>query len=806
MTMTTDKSTYYYANGQAIPLLREPKVYAVKFKPGERAESARLSSSARRFLNEHSNYVGTISTYGIQIYQTNLQASPAGRIAPVENLMRSLQSFTQESSVEFATPAYRTSPQSKNLMFVTNRLIVQFKPTTTAEQIQTLNAQQGVCIVEPLGYGENGYVLELLEGRTPRSVVEVANLYYESGLTEFAHPDFIRNREWRNRPTSVMQGATIAETRKEAIAEKGAGDRAANYLDQQWHLTTARVTDAWSITKGSPSITVAILDDGVDITHTEFSSKVIKQFNFETNTTNANPQNASDNHGTACAGVAVAAGVKAFGVAPGCNLMAVKTPNLLGVADEARMFQWAADNGADVISCSWGPEDGTGAMDPLPDNVRLAIHYCVTQGRSGRGIPIFWAAGNGNESVSLDGYASNPDVMAIAASTSRDTKAWYSDHGPEIWICAPSSGDTQLGEKGIFTVDRRGGPGYNTGLATLGDAAGDYTNRFGGTSSAAPLTAGIAALMLSVNPNLTPADVRNCLQRTAVKIGSGYDANGHSESFGYGHVDAVAAVQAAQAAGNGGSSGGSGTQPGLSIRTTAAAKRLGPAPTFQINPTPNEFYAVEVAIRAELFDSANHGRDRMPTNFYASWQDTPFMSVPTYTLPAAVWERLQIGTRLYYRLWTSASNVSWVNYQTTVVDANADNAPFIEIQTAQSSPQPPFITGPQRMAHGSTAPTFQINSSPNGFYAVEVATQAELFDDTNHGRDRDTDNFYASWQDTPFMSASSYTLPSAVWQRLQTGTRLYYRLWTSASSSSWLNYVVTVADANANQSPFIMLQ
>ncbi|MCY7393384.1 MAG: S8 family serine peptidase, partial [Leptolyngbyaceae cyanobacterium CAN_BIN12] len=303
MTMTTDKSTYYYANGQAIPLLREPKVYAVKFKPGERAESAGLSSSARRFLNEHSNYVGTISTYGIQIYQTNLQASPAGRIAPVENLMRSLQSFTQESSVEFATPAYRTSPQSKNLMFVTNRLIVQFKPTTTAEQIQTLNAQQGVCIVEPLGYGENGYVLELLEGRTPRSVVEVANLYYESGLTEFAHPDFIRNREWRNRPTSVMQGATIAETRKEAIAEKGAGDRAANYLDQQWHLTTAKVTDAWSITQGSPSITLAILDDGVDITHTEFSSKVIKQFNFETNTTNANPQSASDNHGTACAGV-----------------------------------------------------------------------------------------------------------------------------------------------------------------------------------------------------------------------------------------------------------------------------------------------------------------------------------------------------------------------------------------------------------------------------------------------------------------------------------------------------------------------
>lgn len=740
-----------------------------------------------------------VLTYGIQVYQTNPIASPMGRIAPVETLMRSLRALTQESTVEFATPAYRTSPQSQNLMFVTNRLIVQFKSSVTAEQIQTLNTQYGVRTIETLGYGKNGYVLELLEHEPARSVVEVANLYYESGLTEFSHPDFIRSREWRG-------FLATKSGEKEVITEKESqiNPRNTHYLAEQWHLKTANVIDSWSLTQGSPNITIAILDDGVDLSHPEFQGKVVKQFNFASNTMNGNPQDSSDNHGTACAGVATASGVRAFGAAPECKLIAVRTPNLLGIADEARMFQWAADSGADVISCSWGPEDGTGAMDPLADNVRLAIHYCVTQGRNGRGIPIFWAAGNGNESVSLDGYASNPDVMAIAASTSRETKAWYSDYGPEICICAPSSGDANLGEKGIFTVDRRGKLGYNSGIATKGDSAGDYTNRFGGTSSATPLVAGIAALMLSVNPNLTPNEIRDCLQRTAVKIGSGYDVNGHSVMFGYGRVNAFSAVKAAQALAN--NSGGGESQVTPSIHTSTSINRIDAPPIFEINSNPNRFFAVEVSHRADLLDGANQRQNRTLDNFYASWQDTPFMTAVSYSLPLLVWERLKTGTRLYYRLWTSSSQLSWENAQATIADVNAENAPFIDIQADQPSLEPPFIKGAQRMVRSSVAPTFDINPNPNAFYAIEVATQSDLFDSPNHGADRTADNFYASWQDTPFMSKPRYTLPSKNWSQLQHSDRLYYRLWTSSSRSSWVDYRVTVADSKVGQSPFIIIQ
>jgi len=231
---------------------------------------------------------------------------------------------------------------------------------------------------------------------------------------------------------------------------------------------------------------------------------------------------------------------------------------MLATADEAKMFKWAADNGADVISCSWGPSCGIGEKDLLPDNVAGAIQYCATEGRAKKGIPICWAAGNGDELVSDDGYASNPDVMAIAASTSPDSDgaeshAPYSDHGPEIWVCAPSSGNRRKGDKDIFTVDRRGNAGYNVGTETKGDKDGNYTNDFGGTSSAAPFAAGIAALILSVNPRLTSDQVREIIKNTADQIGdrSTYSIqNGrdqlHSDFFGFGRINAIRAVEAAK--------------------------------------------------------------------------------------------------------------------------------------------------------------------------------------------------------------------------------------------------------------------
>ena len=122
-------------------------------------------------------------------------------------------------------------------------------------------------------------------------------------------------------------------------------------------------------------------------------------------------------------------------------------------------------------------------------------------------------------SVDNDGYASYAKVIAVAACNDRGRRSVYSDFGNAVWCAFPSSdfGHAPFNQPdpltpGIWTTDRHGAGGYNVGQVADGDAAGDYTNSFGGTSSACPGAAGVAALVLSVNPALTWQGVRDVLQ------------------------------------------------------------------------------------------------------------------------------------------------------------------------------------------------------------------------------------------------------------------------------------------------------
>lgn len=700
MSEQDQATTYYYVDGRRVPLFVEPNVFAVRFKAGEHADSAELSSSSRRLVSDDSTHVGFIPNYGIQIFEREPAADPAapsdGEAAAPQRSLRAVRELNDEGPVAFATPALRQAPDSPDLLFATNRFLAQFMPEVTRQQIDELNTRHHVRVVEPLDYAPNAYLLEALETAAVTNGVALANAYFESGLTVFSHPDFIKRRHWRSAPAVFVERPG---GRSDGGARSG---EAGGYLGQQWHLARAKVIDAWGITKGSPGIRIAILDDGVDLSHPEVSQKVVRQFDFAAGVEDASPKSSTDRHGTACAGVAAAAGVKAFGAAPDCSLIAVRTPEYLGVADEARMFKWAADNGADVISCSWGPRDGTGQRDPLPEPTRAAIHHCVEQGRGGRGIPVCWAAGNGNESVSPDGYASNPEVIAVAALTSKGGKAWYSDYGKEVWICAPSSGDKNAGEQSIFTIDRRGAQGYNAGTASKGDPAGDYTNTFGGTSAAAPLVAGIAGLMLAANPELRWDQVKEILKQTAEKVGGGYDARGHSDGYGYGCVDALAAVRAAknpaalpdkpQPTVTPSVPPSPAPQPPF-IRGPARYPRAGAPPTFKVEAGANRFYAVEVSTRPELFARSKFGAERDATNFHASWHELPFLSAPSYTLPPGAWQQLRNSKQLYYRLWTTGSRTGWADFKVTVGDDSTQLAPSVEL-TGEPAPPVPSISFP----------------------------------------------------------------------------------------------------------------
>lgn len=781
---TADRTRYYYNRGQRVELEPDPTVFAVAYGPAGRIDEGVLGVVARRLLAEDSESVTFIAHYNLHVHALlpeSMGGAVEDRLAGGEETARAfpleqrLRALREEPGIAFAAAAVRRSQADGDVSFVTPRFVAAFKSNVTRAQIDELNARNGVRILEPLGYAPNGFLLSAPDAEGPTGSVAIANLYFETGLCEFAHADFIERRYWRT--TTATRDEKKTTTRNEsAAAFRG------EFLAQQWHLPLAKVTDAWAITSGDASVTIAILDDGVDVGHPEFAGKLGPQFDFQTHAADGRPKSSDDMHGTSCAGVATAGGVKAHGVAPLCRLMAVRTPMILGVADEAAMFRWAADNGADVISCSWGPPDGKGPF-ALVDNVRAAIRYCCGSGRGGKGIPIFFAAGNGSESISNDGYAINPDVMAVAASSNRDRHSPYSDFGPEVFICAPSSGDTAAGDARIFTTDRIGVDGYNTLAPQRGDAAGNYFSGFGGTSSACPLVAGVVGLMLSVNPNLTRDQVREILKTTTDKIGgaAAYDGQGHNAQFGYGRINALQAVRAAQNFPSNGTVAGN-AQPSIVGPTSASPNA---PPTFTLSLGGRQLFAVELATNRDLLDPANAAQ-RTSSNHYGSWE-TGLSSGTTFVPPAAVWSALaQTGEVFYVAHFADDSN--WSNY---AASASPSQAPAIATGAGGGVPTPTggvrSVSVPASGTVGSPA-TFQVALGPSRLYAIEIASDPTLFDSANAGR-RTPENHYGSWveglSDTP-----TYSPPASVWSSIARAGRVYY-LGHFADDPQWGGYVAS---------------
>ena len=353
---------------------------------------------------------------------------------------------------------------------------------------------------------------------------------------------------------------------------RGARRRAAGAPPaQQWHLERVGAADAWAYTRGKRTVRIAILDDGVDVDHPALRPNLYRRpvpgekrdlygrdfcvsprarGHFDPRPKGFDDDHPgfawNDIHGTPCAGVAAGTGPRAYGLAPDCRLLPVKVFTALPRAiDEEGDNAFASDSAvaaairyaalearADILSCSWGG---------LPSKPLLqAFRDAATDGRDGRGALIVCAAGNDGVEA-IDYPASDPHVLAIGASTDRERRAPYSNRGRKLWVVAPSDG----GDRGIFTTDvAERGRGYNPGLATHGGRDGLYCNDFGGTSSATPLVAGLCALLLSIDSDLTRDEVHRALADTAVKIGpaSAYGADGHSLQYGYGRIDAASAV------------------------------------------------------------------------------------------------------------------------------------------------------------------------------------------------------------------------------------------------------------------------
>jgi len=478
---------------------------------------------------------------GVQVFRRK----PSDRRS-VEDVQQVLQG---SDDIRFAGRVLTDAVSGEPVVYTEN-VFIKFIDDLEPDECRAVLQEVGLTVKRELGYSNNAYFVAAPEG-TGRKVFDIALSVLDRADVEFCHPEVVRRLNHR------------------VIAA------------QQWHLTaatingtavnaSANVAAAHAASLGE-GVTIAVIDDGVDLAHEEFASsgKIVAPRDVTRGNDDPRP-GTGDNHGTACAGVACADGMRASGVAPRARLMPIRFASALGSQAEADAFHWAADHGADVISCSWGPEDGDwfdptdtrhNAVAPLPDSTRLALEYAVNNGRGGKGCVIFFAAGNGNEKVDNDGYASSPLVVAVAACNDRSRRSVYSDFGKAVF-CAFPSNDFEFPEesrpapltRGIWTTDRSGPSGYNRGNALRGDLEGNYTNSFGGTSSSCPGAAGVAALVLSLNPNLRWDEVRDVLRRSCDQIDpqGGQYVDGRSPFYGHGRLNAETAVRLARPTQSGG--------------------------------------------------------------------------------------------------------------------------------------------------------------------------------------------------------------------------------------------------------------
>jgi subtilisin family serine protease len=316
----------------------------------------------------------------------------------------------------------------------------------------------------------------------------------------------------------------------------------------QWNLPRISMASGWDVSTGVNSIIVAVIDVGADYNHEDLYGSRWSGIGYDFYDNDPDPYPSDEaRHGTAVAGIIGAVTNNWVGVSGvaggwdwngGIRLMhldagyrwwdpqAQRWRESISISAAAQATSYAAQQGARVVNMSFG------GASQLP-----ALESAINNAVNNHGVVVVASAGNyeSGQSTAVGYPAAYANVIPVGATIPADQRknpsdgtgeTWGSCYGPELDIAAP----------GVFiwTTDLTGSIGYTTG---------NYYDRFNGTSSAAPHVAGLAALIRSINPSLTPQQVRQYIQNSADKVG-GYNYNwnqsmpGHSQELGYGRINA----------------------------------------------------------------------------------------------------------------------------------------------------------------------------------------------------------------------------------------------------------------------------
>jgi type VII secretion-associated serine protease mycosin len=327
------------------------------------------------------------------------------------------------------------------------------------------------------------------------------------------------------------------------------------YRASQWDLAKVNVPTAWQRSTGA-GVTVAVIDTGIDAGHPDLAGQILPGIDLVAKTSGVSSD--PNGHGTHVSGTIAALagnGIGIAGIAPDAKILPIRVLGANGsgvMSDVATGLVYAADHGAQVVNMSIGSSGQTGA-------VSTAIGYARS-----KGVVVVAAAGNERASGSPISYpAADVGVIAVASTDSADHYSSFSNQGSYVDIAAPGS----------------------TILSTIPVTMGGYGN-YSGTSMASPHIAAVAALLKAYHPELSPDQVEQAIEKSAIDLGTA----GKDTDYGYGRVDAAAALATVAPSPSTSTSSSTSPTPTVSATTTppvtpTAAPTVTPTIVPTVKPT-----------------------------------------------------------------------------------------------------------------------------------------------------------------------------------------------------------------------------
>lgn len=570
--LTFSQQYYFYnANKQKMFLNRNSGYFCVKFKNNTPlAERDRVYNKLSPYSEKRTDFTNKISeSVSGSVMLLQFKSGMADNFGEIE------QNLKNNAGIECVGMCFNYN--DKVLHFSTNEIIVKFKNNVSFKEAGNLSKMFKTEISEKVDFFNNVYLLKL-DPNSADDVFETSNKYSLTQFVEFAQPNFIRS--------GMLQSADEMFSRVDTVTTND------TLLPVMWHIKNTgnnipdgvqgipgcdmNVEPAWGITTGNPNVLIAIIDTGIDTNHADLRPNLCDRSLWYDAYDNDQKPYDEHFHGTGVSGTSAAVGnniAGTVGVAFGCKILPVKVfgpaPTVLTTdLILAKGLNWAWMHGAAVMNCSWGG----GIPTPL---IEHAITNALNYGRNGKGSVVFGGAGNGDTNIVIF-PASMPGVIGVGGlSPCNQRKSrlscdniggvqnWGACFGEGMSIVAPTTyiGTTELGG----------------GWCICGN----------GTSVSSPLAAGVGALIISKNNDISGDSVKIIIETTAKKVG-GYQYNIPKENgmwdyeMGYGRIDAKACLDATP---NG---------------STANNEQV--SPIINIYPPESRPYQVQMKLNAEIYD------------------------------------------------------------------------------------------------------------------------------------------------------------------------------------------------------------